>query len=68
MNTKYSKKEKPSKITTQSISVLEDEEIDEIMENIDLKRPRSAYTHFCIEEAENFRKKNKGQKINMELK
>ena len=63
MNTKYSKKEKPSKITTQSISVLEDTEIDEIMENIDLKRPRSAYTHFCIEEAENFRKKNKGQKI-----
>ena len=41
------KKGKSSKRTSQSSKVIGDEEIDEIMENIDLKSPLSAYTHFC---------------------
>jgi hypothetical protein len=58
MSTK-NKKGKSPKRTSQSNKVVEDEEIDEIMENIDLKRPRSAYTHFCIDEIEKFKKKIK---------
>ena len=63
MTTKYSKKAKSSK--TQSGISVEDEEIDEIMENIDLKRPRSAYTHFCLDEIEKYKNKNKGKKIDL---
>ena len=61
MSSKYSKKGKSPKRTSQSNKIADDDEIDEIMENITLKRPRSAYTHFCIDEIENFRKKNKGK-------
>ena len=48
-----------------SQNVLDDEEIDEIMENIDLKRPRSGYTHFCMDEVENYKKRNKGKKLDL---
>lgn len=65
MTTKYSKKAKSSK--TQSGISVEDEEIDEIMENIDLKRPRSAYTHFCLDEIEKYKNKNKGKKIDLTI-
>ena len=64
MSTK-NKKGKSPKRTSQSNKVVEDEEIDEIMENIDLKRPRSAYTHFCIEEIEKIKKKSKDQNIDL---
>ena len=60
-----SKKGKSPKRNSQSSKIVDDEEIDEIMENIDLKRPRSAYTHFCIDEVENFKKKNKGKKLDL---
>ena len=60
-----SKKGKSPKRNSQSSKVVDDDEIDEIMENIDLKRPRSAYTHFCMDEIENFKKKNKGKKIDL---
>ena len=60
-----SKKGKSPKRTSQSNKIMEDDEIDEIMENIDLKRPRSGYTHFCMDEAENFKKKNKGKKLDL---
>ena len=47
--------------------IINEDEIDEILENIDLKRPRTSYTHFCIEEIEKFKNKSKtkGQKINL---
>ena len=45
-------------------SVEEDDKIDEIIENIKLLPPRSAYTHFCIDEAHKFKMINK-QKINI---
>ena len=64
MSTK-NKKGKSPKRTSQSNKVVEDEEIDEIMENIDLKRPRSAYTHFCIDEIEKFKKKSKDKKLDL---
>ena len=51
------KKGKSPKRKSQSYD--EDLEIDEIMENIDLKRPRSSYTHFCLEEVEKLKKKGK---------
>ena len=55
---KYSKSSQKSKI-------LKDDEIDEIMENITLKRPRNPYTQFCMEEVEKFKSKNKKDKINL---
>ena len=53
-----SPKKSPKK-SSQINKVLEDEEIDEILENITLKRPRTSYTHFCMDEIEKFKKKNK---------
>ena len=44
---------------SQRTKILQDDEIDEIMENITLKRPRNAYTQFCMEEVEKFKSKNK---------
>ena len=55
---KYSKSSQKSKI-------LKDDEIDEIMENITLKRPRNPYTQFCMDEVEKFKSKNKKDKINL---
>jgi hypothetical protein len=46
-------------------TLVEDDEIDEILENISLKRPRTSYTHFCIDEIEKFKNKNKGEKIEL---
>ena len=63
MSSKYSKKGKSPNRSSQSSKVIDDEEIDDIMENIDLKRPRTAYTHFCLDEVERFKKKNKDKKI-----
>ena len=53
------KKGKSPKKKSQSNKPYDDLEIDEIMQNIDLKRPRSAYTHFCMEEIEKLKKKGK---------
>lgn len=44
---------------------ISDDEIDDLLEHIDLKRPRTSYTHFCIEEIEKFKNKNKGKKIKL---
>ena len=46
-----------------STQVYDEEKVDEILENITLKKPRSMYTHFCLEEIAKFRKKNKNEKI-----
>ena len=50
---------------SQRSKILQDDEIDEIMENITLKRPRNAYTQFCMDEVEKFKSKNKKEKINL---
>ena len=50
---------------SQKDKILKDDQLDEIMENITLKRPRSGYTHFCIEEVEKFKNKNKTKKIDL---
>ena len=41
----------------------EDEKIDEIMKDITVKHPRNPFTHFVLNEAENFKLKNKDIKI-----
>ena len=50
---------------SQKSKILKDDEIDEIMENITLKRPRNPYTQFCMDEVEKFNSKNKKDKINL---
>ena len=62
-----SKSPKKSQRSSSKIrSILEEEEeIDRIIENITLKRPRNAYTQFCIEEAEKFKSKNKNKNIDL---
>ena len=50
---------------SQKNKILEEDQLDEIMENITLKRPRNAYTQFCMEEVEKFKNKNKSKKINL---
>lgn len=59
----YSKGKSPKR--SQKTKILEQDQIDEIMEDITLKRPRSGYTHFCIEEIEKFKNKNKSKKIDL---
>ena len=54
-----------SKNKSQRSKILEDDKIDELLEHITLKRPRNAYTQFCIEEVEKFKKKNKNGKIEL---
>ena len=54
-----------SKNKSQRSKILEDDKIDELLEHITLKRPRNAYTQFCIEEVEKFKKKNKNGKIDL---
>ena len=46
-------------------TTLSDDQIDDILENINLKRPRTSYTHFCMEEIEKFKNANKGKKIEL---
>ena len=64
-NRSKSKKKSPSKNSSQKSQVYKDDEIDEILENINLKRPRSMYTHFCLAEIEKEKKKNKNKKIDL---
>ena len=56
-----SKGKSPKK--SQKSSILSGDEIDDILENITLKRPRNPYTYFCLDEVEKFKKNNKGKKI-----
>ena len=56
-----SKGKSPKK--SQKTSILSGDEIDDILENITLKRPRNPYTYFCLDEVEKFKKNNKGKKI-----
>ena len=64
-NRSKSKKKSPGKNSSQKSQVYKDDEIDEILENINLKRPRSMYTHFCLAEIEKEKKKNKNKKIDL---
>ena len=57
----------PRKNSAQKTQVYNEEEIDDILENINLKRPRNMYTHFCLEQIDEFRRKNKGKKIDMKV-
>ena len=57
----------PKKTSSQRSQVYNEEEIDDILENINLKRPRNMYTHFCLEQVDEFKKKNKGKKIDMKV-
>ena len=50
---------------SQKNKILEDDQVDEILEKITLKRPRNAYTQFCMEEVEKFKNKNKNKKIEL---
>ena len=50
---------------SQKNKILEEDQIDEILEKITLKRPRNAYTQFCMEEVEKFKNKNKNKKIEL---
>ena len=65
MKKSNSKSKSKSPKRSQKSKILEDDKIDEILENITLKRPRNPYTYFCIEEVEKFKKKNKGEKIEL---
>jgi hypothetical protein len=62
MSRSNSKSKSQKKNSTQ---VYDEEKVDEILENITLKKPRSMYTHFCLEEIAKFRKKNKNEKIDL---
>ena len=62
MSRSNSKSKSQKKNSTQ---VYDEEKIDEILRDITLKRPRSMYTHFCLEEIAKFRKKNKNEKIKL---
>lgn len=60
-----SKSKSPKRSSQKSESVYNDEQMDEILENITLKRPRSGYTHFFMEEVEKFKSKNKNKKFEL---
>ena len=61
-----SKSKSPKKSSKNSSQkVYNDDEIDEVLENITLKRPRTSYTQFCMEEVEKFKNKNKSKKIDL---
>jgi hypothetical protein len=53
-----------SKKKSQTVEYTE-EEIEDLLENIELKRPRSSYTHFCMQEAEKYKKTSKDGKIDL---
>ena len=46
-------------------SVAKDDEIDEIISNITLKRPKNPYTQYVLSEVEKYKKKNKDKKIQL---
>ena len=50
---------------SQKNKILEEDKVDEILEDITLKRPRNPYTQFCMEEVEKFKNKNKSKKIEL---
>ena len=56
-----SKGKSPKK--SQKSTILFGDELDDLLENITLKRPRNPYTYFCMDEIEKFKKNNKGKKI-----
>jgi hypothetical protein len=62
MKKSNSKSKSKSPKRSQKSKILEDDKIDEILENITLKRPRNPYTYFCIEEVEKFKKRIKVKK------
>ena len=51
------------KKNTQKSSVATDDQIDEIIRNITLKRPKNAYTQYVLTEIDKFKKKNKGELV-----
>ena len=60
-----SKSKSPKRTSQKSESVYNEDQIDEILENITLNRPRNGYTHFFMEEVEKIKSKNKGKKIEL---
>ena len=60
MSRSNSKSKSQKKNSTQ---VYDEEKVDEILENITLKKLRQDSKHFCLEEIAKFRKKNKNEKI-----
>ena len=68
MSTKKSrsKSKSPKKSSQKSVSEINEEQMDEILENITLKRPRSGYTHFFMEEVEKYKSKNKNKKFSLQ--
>ena len=67
MSTKKSrsKSKSPKRSSQKSESVYNEDQLDEILENITLNRPRTGYTHFFMEEVEKFKSKNKGKKFEL---
>ncbi len=68
MSTKKSrsKSKSPKRSSQKSTSVYDEEQMDEILENITLKRPRTGYTHFFMEEVEKYKSKNKNKKFSLQ--
>ena len=64
MSRSKSKSKSPGR-KSQKTQVFDEDELDPILENINLKRPRTMYNHFCMEEIEKYKKKNKGDKIHL---
>jgi len=60
-----SKSKSPKRSSQKSESVYNDDQMDEILENITLNRPRTGYAHFFMEEVEKIKSKNKGKKIEL---
>ena len=46
-------------------SIESDEKVEKIMKEIKFKNPRSAFTHFVLAEIEEFKRENKGEKIDI---
>lgn len=57
-NTSKSRANSRDKSAKKDIKTISDAEIDEIIQDITLKRPRNAYTHYVMEEFEKEKKKN----------
>jgi hypothetical protein len=58
-----SKSKSKSPRRSQKSNILKGDELDDILENITLKRPRNPYTYFCIEEVDKFKKRTKVKKL-----
>ena len=55
-----------NKSSIQKTDFIDSDELDRILEKTNLKRPRSMYVHFCMEEIEKFKNKNKDKKIDLQ--